>query len=222
MEYLEQLRKTFKDKSLLDHALTHKSWVNENSGQRGSNERLEFLGDAVLELVVTDYLFKNLPDKEEGYLTNLRANIVNTVNLASFAKKIDLGKNIYLSKGESKTGDKNDSLLADTVEAVIGAMYIDGGLAPAQKFILDNLLSDLEKKINKPLKDPKSRLQESVQAKGKSIPKYKVIEITGPDHARRFKVKVYVEGEMFGEGIGKSKSEAEQLAAQVALDRVSG
>ena len=210
----------FKDEKLFNQALTHKSWANENPGQRGSNERLEFLGDAVLELVVTDYLFKNLPDKEEGYLTNLRANIVNTVNLAELARKIDLGKNIFLSRGETKTGAKNDSLLADTVEAVIGAIYIDAGISAAKKFILENLLSDLPGKISKPLKDPKSRLQEAIQAEGKPIPKYKVVNITGPDHDRKFEIKVYVEGKVYGEGTGRSKGEAEQAAAQVALDKL--
>src|SRR5260221_7222439 len=148
----------FKNKKLFEQALTHRSWVNENPGSRNSNERMEFLGDAVLELVVTDYLYNKLPDKEEGYMTALRANIVNTTNLAKLARKIELSKNIYLSKGEKQTkGDDNNSLLADTVEAIIGAIYIDGGIEKAREFIIENLLTDVDEKIKEPLKDPKSR-----------------------------------------------------------------
>ena len=220
MKKIEELRKKFKNPEIFDQAMTHKSWVNENPSKRGSNERLEFLGDAVLELVVTDYLFKKFPEKEEGYLTNLRANIVNTTNLASLAKKIDLGESIFLSKGEQSGGVKNKSLLADTIEAIIGAIYLDSGIVAAGKFIEENLLSDLDVKLKEPLKDAKSRFQESVQASGLPAPKYKVIKITGPDHARLFTVHVYVKGKVVGEGVGKSKSEAQQKAASVALEKV--
>lgn len=217
MKKIEELRKKFKNPEIFDLAMTHKSWVNENPAKRGSNERLEFLGDAVLELVVTHHLYTKFPDKEEGYLTNLRANIVNTTNLANLAKNIDLGASIFLSKGEQTAGAKNKSLLADTVEAIIGAIYIDSGMKEAQKFIEENLLSDLEIKLKEPLKDAKSRFQESIQAKGLGAPKYKVVKISGPDHARLFSVHVLVKGEVAGEGTGKSKSEAQQKAASQAL-----
>lgn len=219
MKKIEELRKKFKNPEIFDHALTHKSWVNENPNQRSSNERLEFLGDAVLELVVTNHLYKKFPDKEEGYLTNLRANIVNTTNLANLAKKMDLGGSIFLSKGEQAVGAKNNSLLADTVEAIIGGIYIDSGIANAEKFIEENLLSDLDVKLKEPLKDAKSRFQESIQASGLPAPKYKVFKITGPDHARIFTVHVFVKGKIVGEGAGKSKSEAQQKAASQALEK---
>jgi ribonuclease III len=219
---MKNLKDKFKNKALFDQALTHKSWVNENPEVRGSNERLEFLGDAVLELIVTDYLYKKFPEQPEGYLTALRANIVNTINLAKFAKKINLGEEIFLSKGESYTnGVKNNSLLADSVEAVIGAIYLDQGIKLAREFIEANLLSDLESKLKEPLKDAKSRLQEMVQAKGLSAPKYKVINIIGPDHDRNFEIEVWVNGKVMGAGIGKNKSEAEQKAANLALEKVS-
>lgn len=227
MQKLNELKKVFKDKKIFDQALTHKSWVNENIKERESNERLEFLGDAVLELVVTYHLYNKFRDKNEGYLTALRANIVNTVNLAAIAKKMDLGKSIYLSKGEAVSGRNNDSLLADTVEAVIGAIFIDQGLKVVEKFIENNLLFDLEEKIKNPLKDAKSRLQEMMQAKGNLAPKYKVIKINGPDHARKFTVQVSsanrsdLDRQILGEGDGKSKSEAEQNAASVALERLN-
>ncbi len=212
----------FKKPELLEQALTHRSWVNENLEKRESNERLEFLGDAVIELIVTDYLYNKLPDKSEGYLTALRANIVNTVNLAKLARKIDLGKNIFLSKGERQTkGDSNNSLLADTVEAIIGAIYLDSGIEKAKQFIIDNLLTDVDEKIKEPLKDAKSRLQEKSQAAKLPTPKYKVIKTGGPDHDKQFTVQVQVQGKILGTGIGKSKSEAEQKAASLALEEDS-
>lgn len=210
--------KNFKDKSLFDLALTHRSWVNEHKGVRTSNERLEFLGDAILEFVVSKELYKKFPDKEEGYLTALRANIVNTVSLADLAKKLNLGSILYLSKGEEESGGRtNPSLLADTVEAMIGAIYIDRGIDDAEKFILENLLIDVEKRAAEPLKDPKSLLQERVQSQSLPAPKYQVVEESGPDHDKKFVVEVVVSGEVWGRGEGKSKSLAEQEAAKDAL-----
>lgn len=208
----------FKDKKLFDLALTHRSWVNEHKGVRTSNERLEFLGDAVLEFIVSKELFKKFPDKEEGYLTALRANIVNTVSLAELAKKLKLGSILYLSKGEEESGGRtNPSLLADTVEAIIGAIFIDRGLLDAEKFISENLLSDLDKRSEEPLKDSKSLLQERVQSQSLPAPKYQVIEESGPDHDKKFVIEVVVSGEVWGRGEGKSKSLAEQEAAKDAL-----
>jgi ribonuclease-3 len=216
---MEDIKKIFKNLDLLDQALTHKSWLNENPNKRESNERLEFLGDTILQFEVTKYLYNEFPDKSEGYLTALRANIVNTVNLAKFAKEINLRDFIYLSKGESDTRDRI-SLLADTVEAIIGAVYLDQGIEVASKFIHKNLLNDIDVKIKEPLKDDKSILQETVQAKGGFAPKYKVIKISGPDHDKEFTVEVFVNGKSAGEGKGHNKSQAEQNAAKVALERI--
>ncbi len=218
MQHIEDLKKLFKDKALLEQSLTHKSWLNENAHKRASYERLEFLGDAVLQLVVTSHLYKNFPEKEEGYLTALRANIVNTANLSKFAKKINLGNDLFLSKGESESGGRNnDSLLADTVEAIIGALYLDSGLASAEKFIVNNLLIDLSQKISGPLKDAKSQLQEYLQSKKIPVPVYNVTEATGPTHARQFTVEVVINEKALGKGSGKSKLEAQENAAGVAL-----
>lgn len=208
----------FINKKLLETALTHKSCLNENPDLKESNERLEFLGDAVLEFVITETLYNSFPDKQEGYLTSLRANLVNTQNLAEVAKKLNIGGLIHLSKGEEDGGGReNPSLLADTVEAIIGALYLDQGLEKVEAFIKENLVNEIPDKVTKPLKDPKSRFQEYIQAKGFPAPKYKVLKETGPDHDRDFVVQVLVEGKMMGEGRGKSKSQAEQEAAREAL-----
>jgi len=210
--------KNFKDAALLDLALTHRSWVNEHKGVRSSNERLEFLGDAVLEFVVSKELYKKFPGEEEGYLTALRANLVNTVSLAGVAKKLDLGPLLNLSKGEEESGGRaNPSLLADTVEAIIGAIFIDRGILDAEKFITESLLVETEKRASEPLKDPKSLLQEHVQSKSFPAPKYQVVEENGPDHDKKFVVEVIVSGQVWGRGEGKSKSVAEQEAASSAL-----
>ena len=211
MKKIDSLRADFKDKELLDHALTHRSWVNEHKGVRTSNERLEFLGDAILEFVASKEIYNRFPDKEEGYLTALRANLVNTVALAEVAKKLDLGPELFLSKGEEDGGGRaNTSLLADTVEAIIGAIFIDRGIGSTEKFIKENLLTEVGKKATEPLKDFKSRLQEYVQAEGLSAPKYQVVEESGPDHNKKFVIEVVVNGEAWGRGTGKSKSIAEQ------------
>lgn len=215
---INSLKKNFKNKGLLDQALTHRSWVNEHKGQRGSNERMEFLGDAILEYVTSSEIYSRFPDKEEGYLTALRSNLVNTVALAEIAKKMNLGSELFLSKGEEDGGGRtNTSLLADTVEAIIGAIFIDRGLEEATEFIKDTLLAEVEKKSVEPLKDAKSSLQEFVQAKNLPTPKYQVVEESGPDHDKKFVIEVVVGGEPWGRGIGKSKNTAEQEAAGQAL-----
>lgn len=217
----DKLKKLFRNEELYNLALTHKSWVNEHPKHRESNERAEFLGDAVLEYVVSKELYNRFPKKEEGYLTALRANLVNTVNLAEIAKNLSLGEKLYLSKGEEDSGGRdNPSILADTVEAVIGALFLDGGINKAEKFIQDNLLVDIEKQLVKPLKDAKSRLQELVQAQGQSTPRYQVVSEEGPDHAKKFTIEVKVDGETLATGKGKNKSEAAQNAAEVALDKL--
>jgi ribonuclease-3 len=221
MDKLDTLKSLFKDKELLLQALTHKSWVNEHLGQRESNERLEFLGDAVLEFIISEVIYSKFPEKEEGYLTALRANLVNTENLANLALKLDVGKSLFLSKGEEEGGGRiNPSLLADTVEAIIGALYLDQGLDATREFIKVNLVSEIPEKVGKPLKDPKSRLQEYVQSEGLSTPKYMVVKESGPDHNKEFVVEVVINGKVSGEGQGKSKSEAEQKSAEDALKLV--
>jgi len=218
MGYLDDLKSKFNNKDLFDQALTHRSWVNENPGVRGTNERLEFLGDAVLEYFVSKALYTEFSDKEEGFLTALRANLVNTINLAKVAREIDAGKLLFLSKGEEESGGRdNSSLLADTIEAIIGALYLDLGENEVQKFIDKNILSKMNEMAQKPLKDAKSRLQEKIQADGLPAPKYNVVSESGPDHAKKFTVEVVSNGTVLSKGLGKSKAEAEQHAAQKAI-----
>jgi len=218
---ISEIAKEFKDKELFEQAFTHRSWVNENKGERRSNERMEFLGDAILEFVVSDRLYRELPDKEEGFLTALRANIVNTQNLASLAEEIGVGEKLLLSRGEKLGGgESNPSLLADTVEAIIGAIYIDRGFGDTSEFIEMNLLSDLDQKLQEPLKDPKSLLQEVVQAQGQPTPRYQVASESGPDHNKVFVVEVLVDEKVLAKGEGKSKNQAEQAAASAALVKI--
>jgi len=215
MTDIKILKNKFKNADLFDLSLTHRSWVNEHKGVRSSNERLEFLGDAILEFIVSKELYSQYPNQEEGYLTALRANIVNTVSLSEIAKKLDLGSILCLSKGEEESGGRtNPSLLADTVEAIIGALYIDNGIKNAEEFIKENLLIDLDSRASQPLKDFKSRLQELVQSQSLPTPKYQVVEESGPDHNKKFVIEVTVNGKSWGRGEGKNKSMAEQEAAK--------
>jgi len=212
----DSLKIIFKNQNLLKTALTHKSWVNEHQGS-ATNERLEFLGDAILEFIVSEALYQKFPGKDEGYLTALRANLVNTKNLARVGKKMGVGNELLLSKGEKEAGGKdNIGLIANTVEAIIGALYLDQGLAKTRDFIEKKLLADLEEKTKEPLKDAKSRLQEAVQAKNLPAPRYQVLEASGPDHQKQFEVGVFTNGEILGKGSGKNKAEAEQRAADQA------
>ncbi len=218
MNTIKKIQESFKDNKLFLQALTHRSWVNEHREKRGTNERLEFLGDAILEYVVSKEIFSKFPKKEEGYLTALRANLVNTVNLSRVAKELNLGSELFLSKGEEDGGGReNDSLLADTMEAIVGAIFVDQGLKMASKFIEANILKDVEKISKSPLKDSKSAFQEEVQAMGKSTPKYKVVKESGPDHSKTFLVNVLVDSKVFSTGKGKSKNDGSQDAARNAL-----
>jgi len=214
---------TFKDKTLLKNVFVHKSFLNENVGfELDSNERLEFLGDAVLELVVTEFLYKNYPNPE-GELTNWRAALVRGQHLAEIAKEIKLGEYLLLSRGEEKAGGKTRELiLANTFEALIGAIYLEKGFKISQKFIDKFVLKNLGKILEEKLYiDSKSQLQELSQGKLGVTPRYEVISEFGPDHAKSFTVGVYISDKLVGEGSGSSKQLAQQAAAADALENWS-
>ncbi len=220
MTDINSLKQVFKNKDLLILALTHKSWVNEHPGVRNTNERLEFLGDAILEFIVSEELYQRFPEKKEGYLTALRANLVNTENLSRVAEKLSIGKALFLSKGEEEGGGRNNpSLLADTVEAIIGALFLDQGIDKTKEFVRENIIAEIPKKVLQPLKDAKSRLQELAQSKDLPAPKYKVIQETGPDHHKQFLVEVVIGNIAYGRGTGSSKNRAEQEAAKASLKK---
>ncbi len=210
----------FKNKDLLLQALTHRSYLNEKPNWHlDHNERLEFLGDAVLELVVTEFLYNNYPNPE-GEMTNWRAALVNANMLAKISSEFDLNDFILLSRGEAKdVGRARQYILANAVEAVIGAIYLDQGYDPAKKFIDKFIVNELPNIIeNKLFRDPKSLFQEKAQEKVGVTPTYEVMDEWGPDHARNFKVGVYLGKELAGQGEGPSKQEAQQMAAEDALN----
>lgn len=216
----------FKDPQLLITALSHRSSLNEKS-QSGttameSNERLEFLGDAVLELAATLYLYESCPNEDEGKLTAYRSALVRTETLAKLAKELKLNEEMFLSKGEERGGGReNESLLADLMEAVIGAMYLDQGFPAVQKFLAKHLFPKFNDILeNKSYKDQKSLLQEEVQARSLSTPVYRVIKAIGPDHDKEFTVEVLVGEEVWGVGTGHSKQIAQQAAASAALQKL--
>lgn len=214
----------FNNLNLLKESLTHRSYLNENpSWPVDHNERLEFLGDAVLELVITEDLFSKFPKHKEGQLTGLRAALVNHYMLSEVAKEISLGTKVFLSKGEAKeTGKAKEVILANAVEALIGAIYLDQGYDVVKGFIKNNILKHLDEVINKKLfKDPKSSFQELSQEKFKTTPIYKVLKEDGPDHRKVFWVGVFIEEKKFGSGSGSSKQEAEEAAARDAIDLLS-
>ena len=210
----------FNNKEYILEALTHSSYSNENKGYN-FNERLEFLGDSILSIVISDYLFKKETELPEGELTKLRANIVCEESLSEVSKNIHLGKYMLLGKGEEATGGRERiSILADALEAVIAAIYLDGGIKCAREFILTNM----EKIINDSIKgkifrDYKTCLQEVLQSNGENNIWYKLIEEKGPDHNKRFVMEVGINDTVLGVGEGKSKKDAEQVAAKCALDK---
>jgi len=216
----ERLGVTFSDRGVLEEALTHRSYLNEHRGlKRAHNERLEFLGDAVLELAVTEELFKKYPDEQEGMLTAYRSALVNTQSLAAVAKDLGIDEFLMLSKGEAKdTGRARLVIHANAVEAVIGAVHLDQGYAPAKKFISAYVLARLDEVIKKRLwQDAKSRFQEGAQEHAATTPNYKTLEESGPDHDKKFTVGVFIGDELIAKGEGKAKQEAEQVAAENAL-----
>ncbi len=207
----------FRNISLLKQALTHSSFTNEQKiNKTGDYERLEFLGDAVLELTSSEFLFHEHQDVPEGELTKMRASMVCEPALAFCARDLELGKFIRLGKGEENTGGRErDSIISDVMEAVTGAIYLDGGMEPARQFINSFILSDLENK--RLFYDSKSNLQELIQGKLKKEFWYELLEESGPEHNKVFKVSVHMEDEVLGEGVGKTKKAAEQQAAYRAL-----
>jgi len=211
----------FKNKKLLEQAFIHRSYLNEAKIKISSNERLEFLGDSIISFVVSDFLFEKYPKFNEGALTNLRSLLVNTKSLAQISKDLDFGSYLKLSKGEEESkGRQNQSLLADSFEAFVGALFIDQGITVVSNFLKEVLLPKAEEiSKSRTLKDPKSLLQERIQAQKKNSPLYKVIAESGPAHAREFKVGAYVNNVLLGVGEGKSKQEAEESAAKQALER---
>lgn len=212
----------FRDQKLLGQAFIHRSYLNEVKLQIDSNERLEFLGDAILSLIVSHYLYNIRPQDSEGELTNLRAYIVKTKSLYQAAKNLNLGQYLKLSKGEQVSGGReNPQLLANTYEALIGAIYLDQGLQKVKKVIEYTLLPSFEKELKAgPPQDAKSSLQEIVQEKFKESPYYKILKTFGPDHAKRFLVAVLVGNKEYGRGEGDSKQEAEEQAAKQALRKL--
>jgi ribonuclease III len=211
---------TFENKDLLIQAFTHRSYINENRGTNlKHNERLEFLGDAVLELVSTEYLFNEFPKKTEGDLTAIRAALVNTITISEVSKELGFNEELLLSKGEAKdTGRARQAILANTFESVTGAIYLDQGYEAAKDFISKNLLIKTESIIKKGLWiDAKSKFQEDAQEYMGITPVYKTLAEEGPDHDKKFTVAVYVGEEKVAKGIGKSKQDAEQAAAREGL-----
>ncbi|MEK7186062.1 MAG: ribonuclease III, partial [Patescibacteria group bacterium] len=204
----------FKNKDLFEQAFIHRSYLNETKEALSSNERLEFLGDSVLSFVVSKYLYSKYPNFDEGILTNLRATLVNTITLAQVARELNLGDLLKLSKGEEESkGRENTSLLADSFEAFIGALFLDQGAEAVSDFLTAVLLPKAEFFLSKKaLKDSKSLLQESIQAKNQTSPVYKVIKEEGPPHKKLFTVGAYLDGKLLGQGTGKSKQEAEKVA----------
>ncbi|CAM3716808.1 ribonuclease III [Cohnella lubricantis] len=209
----------FRDGSLLRQAFTHTSYVNEHRGARTEhNERLEFLGDAVLQLTVSEVLYRMYPDRPEGELTRLRASIVCEPSLVRFAEALDFGQVVLLGKGEELTGGRTrPSLLADAFEAFVGALYLDQGLNVVRTFLDKHLFAHLPKESRLPLKDHKTELQERVQQWSLGQLEYRTVEERGPAHDREFVVIVSVGEQPLGEGVGRSKKEAEQQAASRAL-----
>lgn len=213
----------FKNQDLFQQAFTHRSYLNEAKSNMESNERLEFLGDSILSFVVSQFLYKEFPQFKEGMLTNLRSLLVNTKSLAEESKNLEFGKYLKLSRGEEDAhGRENQSLLADSYEAYIGALFLDQGIEAVDEFIHQTLLRKVGEIVEqKSFKDPKSLFQEYMQAQTHASPVYKVTHEEGPSHAKTFTVAVFVKEEQLGEGLGKSKQEAEANAAKQALEKIS-
>ena len=214
---------SFQNISLLENALAHSSYANERwHNSLRSNERLEFLGDSILGMIVADHLYRNFPDRPEGELTRMRADMVCEQSLAVVAGRLDLGRHLLLGHGEEQGGGRNrNSILADAVESVIAACYLDGGYPAALNFVNTFILSDIPV-VKFHNADYKTALQEKVQQKKNQVLSYQLIGSEGPDHDKRFRVEVRLNGVVVGEGTGTSKKRAEQDAARVAMEELFG
>ncbi len=223
---IERLQKTlhvkFKNKSLLHRAVTHRSFVNESGRTVKDNERLEYLGDSVLGLVVNEYLFKVFEEYREGKLAKIKSAVVSEATLAKIAKALSLGEYIHMGRGEEHSGGRDrPSILANTLEAIIGALYLDSGLKISRKFVLSLLRDEIDSVNNLTyLRDPKTALQEYVQKKYKERPVYQVIEERGPDHMKEFTVRLIINGREIVTGEGPSKRKAEMNAARASLKKI--
>jgi ribonuclease-3 len=212
----------FSNTELLERALTHKSYANENRVPY-HNERMEFLGDAVLNLVVSEYLMKTCPDSTEGDLSRLRAAVVSEPALAAIAREIGLGRYILLGRGEEQTGGRDKgSLLANCLEALIASIYLDTGKKSADAFVIRFFENIIQKTCtSRGTLDHKTKLQELCQERLRQLPEYKVVSESGPDHQKQFEVEVWIKGQVSGRGIGRNKKEAEQRAAKEAIVRLT-
>lgn len=220
-EFCTKIGVSFENHSLIRTAFTHRSYVNEHRGEAiEHNERLEFLGDAVLELVVTHFLFFKYPEKTEGDMTAYRAALVNTNTISDAATRLGMNSCLYLSRGEARdTGRARQYILANTFEAVIGAIYLDKGYAAAEHFIAENIFPLADDVVrNRLWQDNKSRFQEEAQERVSITPNYAILDQTGPDHDKQFTVGAYLGEELVAKGSGRSKQESEQAAAQAALE----
>lgn len=213
-----RLNLPFKNLSLLTRALTHRSYVNENPNTLEDNERLEFLGDAVLDFIVGAWAYNRFPEMPEGDLTKVRSAIVRNDQLANFSRRLGLGRALRLGRGELSSGGKDrDTLLGSAFEALIGALYLEAGLGAVEAFV-NPILDDVQDYILDEIQDPKSRLQEWAQAEKIGTPQYVTVAARGPDHAKEFEVEVRIQGTTYGRGHGTSKGVAARIAAQTALE----
>ncbi|MBT3394179.1 MAG: ribonuclease III [Waddliaceae bacterium] len=212
----------FKDKSLLALAFVHKSYVNEHRDITSEhNERLEFLGDSVLGILIVDYLYRYLPSTSEGDLSHLRSCLVDASACMRYVQELDVEEYLLLGKGERfNNGRGRDSILSDLFEAIIGAIYLDGGIEAAKNFLFKNFSSEINVIMTKPIRNWKADLQDYSQKKHKCPPEYSIIEESGPDHSKRFIIAVAIDGEEVGRGSGPSKKEAQQSAAEDAINSV--
>lgn len=220
MQSLEaKLKYKFKNIELLKNALIHSSYANEIRGNTHSNERLEFLGDSVLSVIVAEHIFNSFPQMPEGELTRLRASLVCEKSLCAFSRELCIGEHLLLGRGEDKNGGRErDSILADAFESVLAAIYLDGGMEAAKKHVLATVLRDLKNHSDEDaFKDYKTTLQEIIQRNPEESVSYTLVDETGPDHNKQFTVAVKLNSNVIGTGVGKSKKQAEQMAAQQAL-----
>ena len=214
----------FENQELRSLAFTHRSYLNENKQVPESNERLEFLGDSILSFVVSSSIYEQFPHLKEGELTSLRSVLTNTQTLYLVSQSLELGNELMMSKGEEENGGRiNKTILANTYEAVVGALFLDGGIEKARAFITATIIDNQDKYVEtQGLKDPKSKLQEFMQEKYKVSPDYRIVDEKGPDHYKEYTSAVYLNGEIVAQGSGRSKQDAEKDAAQKALERLAG